>query len=1580
MKKVKILLSLILTLATVLSCCPAILVSAADEVLLSSGKTATASLFQAGSGVAANAVDGKFDTKWSTFGYDNVAPVALQVDLGQVQEISKFGLSWYGTNRIFNFEIYVTDSSLISGSDVNTTGKTAVYSGVGNGTPNNATACDYITLSQSATGRYVTVVVTGFGGSAKFAVLAELEVWGGSGSSGSTEPVDPAKGLLSGHDVVTTFAENGAGVANAIDDNIATRWSSYGGTLPAAMMVDTFQQISIDQVEILMFQNNRNYDLELYLSDSPTIDSAGKMDLSQAKKIASDNCTGVGDGATKPSAGTPMSKITTDNSVKGRYFTLVCTAASSGTAVALWEVEAYGTVHGDVERKVLDIQNIAPVSVPFGTTDLSAVLPKEVEVLVEGNELSSTEVKWDTNGFNGNQVGSVVLKGSFVNQAINVNELTPEITVTVRSQAEDQAVRQQFTINDNWLYIKGDVENGHAIGLNTERFHSVSLPHTFNAYDGQDGGGATFVGNFYKGPNWYRKVLKTDSRYEGKQVKLYFEGVSRTCEVYVNGVKAGSHDGAFTAFEIDVTSLLKANADNLIAVRVDSTNDGTTSPITGDFTVFGGIYRDVSVRLTDSVYVGQDETSDFGMKLTQKSVSKSSATLGVSADLVNATASSQSVTATVTLKNPSASDVTWIDEIPDVYLPFNKSQMTPGGTVATKTVTVNVPANGSYALNHDFVITNPHLWNGLADPYRYMVEIQLQVGGKVVDTVSDFVGLRTFTVDSNKGAYLNGNSYNLRGVSRHQDRENMGWAITQKEHNEDIALIYKMGANAVRLAHYPQSDYTYDLCDQYGLCVWAEVSLVNEIGGEGTYESPNAVRAEFFTNVKQELKEMILQQYNHPSIVVWGIENECYGTDDTHTKFMAELNNLAHTLDTTRLTTLATQNGAAYNWKTNLAAWNLYPGWYNDTVEDMDTIVAARRAEDKQKRPIGISEYGLGANAQHHADDETIVCSQATPTQSQEYQAYGHEKIYADIEKMDFLWCAFVWNMFDFSSDWRSEGGVKGINTKGLVSRDRQTLKDAYYFYQATWSSVPMVHLNAKDYTERYNTFVDIKSYSNCDSVTLYVNDKKISTKNQVDMAQFGVFKWADIELQSGDNTVRLVAVKDGKEYTEEAVWKRMVSDSVEITSETVGFSNYDAKIWLSERMTVSNFMAAVKPVQRAVLTVCDADGNAVTNMATTVEVGMQLQVVSESGKIQKTYTIEQPSLAYKKPITVSSFEATQNGDGYKLTDGDTSTRWIANISAGVKYPESFVVDLGAIYNLDQVDVYWFVSGDRKYFYNVAVRSSEEDEWTMVSDKTKNESVGKSTSVIENGVSGRYVLITATGNSHTTPVATCFELMVYGYTFTSTDKSYISEDIIMIDAPYSTVSTVEMNQYFNLSGNATVTYETKIPGVVANGDTLILNHSGKTDRYRVANYSTTENPNPVDEQILATVAAIDALPEASDVKADDAAAIHAAQQLYDSLSDTQKRGVTNLQKLLDAKEALDRLQGDDVIYGDANSDGAVDSADALEILKSIVGKTVLDDAQTLAADVDGDEKITATDALFILRLVVGKIDQFPVEA
>ncbi len=1576
MKKVKILLSLILTLATVLSCCPAMLVSAADEVLLSSGKTATASLFQAGSGVAANAVDGKFDTKWSTFGYDNVAPVALQVDLGQAQEISKFGLSWYGTNRIFNFEIYVTDSSLISGSDVNTTGKTAVYSGVGNGTPNNATACDYITLSQSATGRYVTVVVTGFGGSAKFAVLAELEVWGStSTSSGSS---DASVELLSGNAAVATFSQSGADVANAIDDDINTRWSSYGGTLPAGMMVDTYRQISVDKVEVLMFQNNRNYDIELYLSDSPTIDANGKMDLSNATKIGGGNYSGVGDGVTKPSATDPMSQITTDGAVTGRYFTLVCTAASSGTAVALWEIEAYGQVHKEVDRTILGIQNIAPVSVPYGTTDLSAYLPKEVEVVVDGYELTSAAVNWDTTGFTGTTTGAVVLKGAFVNQEVNLYDLVPEITVNVRSEAEDGAVRQQFTINDNWLYYKGDIQNGEAVTLNTNDFHSVSIPHTYNAYDGQDGGGATFVGTFYKGLNWYRKVLTTDARYTGKQVTLYFEGVSRTCEVYVNGTKAGSHDGAFTAFEMDITSLLKPNSDNVIAVKVDSTNDGTTSPVTGDFTVFGGIYRDVSIRLTDTVYVGQDEASDFGMKLTPKSVSKSSATLGVAADVVNTTTSAKSVTATVTLKNPSASDVEWIDEIPDAYLPFNKADMTPGGTVATKTLTFSVPANGSYALTHDFVIANPHLWNGLTDPYRYMVEIELKVGGTVVDTISDFVGIRTFTVDNEKGAFLNGNSYNLRGVSRHQDRENMGWAITEKEHNEDIALIYMMGANAIRLAHYPQSNYTYDLCDQYGLCVWAEVSLVNEIGGEGTFEAPDATRAEFFKNVQQEMKEMVLQQYNHPSIVVWGIENECYGTDDTHIQFMATLNDLAHSLDSTRLTTLATQNGAARQWKTDVIAWNLYPGWYGNTVEDMDTIVAGNHAADPN-RPIGISEYGLGANPDHHSEDETEVCSQSSKLQTQEYQAYGHEKIYADIEQMDFLWCSFIWNMFDFSSDWRSEGGTNGVNTKGLVSRDRETLKDAYYFYQATWSDVPMVHLNAKDFDERMNTAVDIKSYSNCDSVTLYVNDIKISTKNQEDIAQFGVFKWADIELQSGDNTVRLVAVKDGKEYTEEAVWKRMLSDSVEITSETVGFSNYDAKIWLSDRMTVSNFMAAVKPVQRAVLTVCDADGNAVTNMATTVEVGMQLQVVSESGKIQKTYTIEQPSLAYKKPITVSSFEAAQNGDGYKLTDGDTSTRWIANLSAGVKYPESFVVDLGDVYILDQVDVYWFVSGDRKYFYNVAVRSSEEEEWTMVSDKTKNESVGKSTSVIENGVSGRYVLITATGNSHTTPVATCFELMVYGWKIEATEKSTISGNQITVQAPYSTFAQVEMNKYFKAFGNCTVTYETKTPNVIANGDTLVVHHSGNTTRYTIVNPSQVDNPTPIDQAVQTVIAAIDLLPDPADVKSDDAAAVQSAKQSFDALTKAQQDMVTNRDKLVDVLEALERLDKPDLIYGDVNGDTRSDARDALQILRSVVGKVTFNESELIAGDVDGNGKVDATDALYILRYVVGKIPQYPVE-
>ncbi len=1542
---------------------------------LLTGGTPVASYTQGSGYSAGNAIDDDITTRWSSYG--GTLPAALMVDTNSTIKVDSIEVLTFQNSRSYSVEFYLSNTPTVEDGVIDLSSATKIASGTANGVgngntpPTSSSVYDIFSADSNISGRYFTVCFTA-ASSGSAAILWEIEAYG-------TEASVP---VLAGGKAKASYEEKGKGAANAFDGDITSRWSTYGGTLPAALMIDTYKSVSVEQIDVLMFQTNRSYDMEFYLSDTPTVNEEGAIDITNAKKIATGTASGVGNGAEVPADDSATVTIKADPSITGRYFTVYCNSVSNSTTFALWEIAAFGMVHSEYSLSIINIERIAPIDVPYGTTSLSAYLPNEVEVLVEGNTLASTAVIWDTSDFDGTQIGSQVVTGSIVDSAANPSGFIPQVKVTVRSQAEDEANRQQFTINDGWFYYQGELANGYSSALATSDFISVSLPHTFNKYDGQDGGGETFIGTFYTGENWYRKTLVVDDRYTGKQVSLYFEGVSRKCEVYVNGTLAGSHAGSFTAFSIDITSLIKSG-NNLIAVMVDNTNDGTTSPITGDFTVFGGIYRDVSVILTEPVYIGHNNNSDYGMKLTPSEISASSANLMVTADVVNATSSPKNVTAKLTLRNPSKGDINWIDEIPDEYLRFNKADMTPGGVVATKTLNFLVAANASYDLAHTFAISNPHLWNGLADPYRYIVDIELTVNGSIVDTVSDFVGIREFTVDRETGGYLNGNSYNLRGVSRHQDREDMGWALTEQEHNEDIAMIYMIGANAVRLAHYPQSDYIYELCDMYGLCVWAELSFVNKMGGSGTYTAPDDTMAAFIQNVQQELKDMIRQQYNHASIVVWSIENECSDTSSSMTQFMASLNQIVHQLDSTRLSTLATQNGASGNWTVDVIAWNLYPGWYSLTSEDIDSLTDRYYAGDPQRRPIGISEYGFGSNAKHHGEDETVVCSQSSTLQTQEYQCFGHENVYEDIERLDYLWCTFVWAMFDFSSDWRSEGGTAGTNTKGLVTRDHKTLKDAYYFYQATWSKVPMVHLNAKDYTQRELTAVDIKSYSNCDSVTLYVNDQAVSTLKQTDLEQYGVFKWEDVVLASGANTVRVVGQKDGKEYTDETVWNRIISDNVEIASDTVYYSFTESTIWMTHPMTVASVLSEVVSLQRADITVLDAEDNTIADANTVIEEGMILCITSESGKNVKKLIFKRPNIAVGKPVTVSSMEVKEGAKGEFLTDGDTSTRWTANLSGGVSFPESFVVDLKNVYNLEKINLLWFANSDRIYYFKVYSSVKKDGERQLLVDASKNNVSGTLKYDFEN-VRGRYIYVDVLGNNHYdigkgSPAASCYEIQVYGWRMDSSIRSAVNGSEITLRNTEDTVSVADFANYLTIEGNCTYELKTKTEGVIASGDTLMITHNGKTETYTFV-CEISDEPF-TDPEADAVVALIGKLPEI--ITLADKSDIVAARAAYSDLTDSQKLLVTNLDVLENAEKALADLEkglvSETYNYGDLNNDGLIDAVDALMVLKAAVDKLELTKEQAVAADVDGNDAIDAVDALYILKKAVNTIDAFPVE-
>lgn len=588
-------------------------------------------------------------------------------------------------------------------------------------------------------------------------------------------------------------------------------------------------------------------------------------------------------------------------------------------------------------------------------------------------------------------------------------------------------------LNENWIFRKGVGSPDGAAGVAGER---VDLPHTWNNLDGQDGGG-----DYLRCACLYTKTLSLDKT-AGRVYYLEFKGVNSIAEVYVNGSKVARHEGGFSTFRADVTAVLR-DGDNEIAVVADNSPNDYVYPQSADFTFFGGIYRDVFLLEAGESRFDLDYFGGPGVAVTASPEKDGGASVEVKAFLT-APAPSQKVCAT---------------------LYFAGAEVARGEVAAAEKCAVA------------FRLASARLWEGRANPALYTARVQLLSDGKVLDERETEFGIRSVAVDKD-GFLLNGKRYPLRGVCRHQDRLDKGWAITMKEHEEDAALIYEVGANTVRLAHYQQDERFYSLCDRLGIVVWAEIPYIS-----AHLENGNA-------NAENQLRELIVQNFNHPSIAVWGLSNEITigGEKPEITAQHRALNALAHGFDDTRLTTVANVTmldaDSELTRITDTMSYNHYFGWYMGTVEDNAKWFDDFR-ERYPDRPVGISEYGCEAVL-------TLHSSEPKPGDySEEYQAYYHENLLRIIEERPYLWATHLWNMFDFAVDGRNEGGVAGRNNKGLVTYDRKTKKDSFFLYKAAWSDEPFVHITSKRYVKRAEKAIKVKVYSNQSEVTLFVNGKK---------------------------------------------------------------------------------------------------------------------------------------------------------------------------------------------------------------------------------------------------------------------------------------------------------------------------------------------------------------------------------------------------------------------------------------------------------------------------------------------------------
>lgn len=640
-------------------------------------------------------------------------------------------------------------------------------------------------------------------------------------------------------------------------------------------------------------------------------------------------------------------------------------------------------------------------------------------------------------------------------------------------------MRKVININNGWKFIKQDEVKAIDKAYNDGSWEDVNIPHTWNAVDGANGF------DFYKGACWYRKEFVIDNLAHGNSVFIEFTGSNSITDVYVNGKYMGQHKGGYSTFRFDITDVVEFGQKNILAVKVDNTVVDDVYPQMADFTFYGGIYRDVNLVIANKIHFDLMDYGSKGIYVIQEDVKEEKALLTIKSKLVNDNEEDKKVRLWADIIDAEGNNITYATS--EVIL--SKGE--------TKTVTMPV------------TIENPTLWNGKKNPYMYEAKVYMMSFNDVVDEISIPFGLRYFKVDAEKGFFLNGEHLSLHGVSRHQDRKDMGWAITKKEHKEDIELIKEVGATSIRLAHYQHNEYFYDLCDSEGMVVWAEIPFIS-VMSKTELEGINA---------KQQMIELIRQNYNHPSIMFWGIQNEIQisGERPELRKLVNELNELTKKEDPTRLTTMANVmfvgDKDPYNYVTDILGYNKYYGWYQGKAEDFAGWLD-KFHETNPNVKLGISEYGAEGILQYHNNDPKVK------DYSEEYHSLYHETVWKIFEERPYLWSTYVWNMFDFGANIRDEGGVKGRNNKGLITYDRKIKKDAFYMYKAHWSDEKFVHITSKRFVDRVDNEIIIKVYSNCDKVTLYANGYEIDTK----ASNSKVFIFENIALDEGINEIKVVS------------------------------------------------------------------------------------------------------------------------------------------------------------------------------------------------------------------------------------------------------------------------------------------------------------------------------------------------------------------------------------------------------------------------------------------------------------------------
>lgn len=695
------------------------------------------------------------------------------------------------------------------------------------------------------------------------------------------------------------------------------------------------------------------------------------------------------------------------------------------------------------------------------------------------------------------------------------------LVVCLLSGSTNISAREVTTFNNGWEFKKGPFskETMQAARQWESKWEKVQIPHTWNAKDMQ-----IRTNVFYAGEAYYRKKYLFPEDMKGKRVFLRFEGVGSCSEVYVNGYLVGTHKGGYSAFVCEIGGQVKFGQENEIIVKADNTARPDVIPVNHSlFGVYGGIYRPVWLIVTEPCNIAVTDYASSGVYITQKNVSRKSAEVTVKVKLDNAAL------------------------VPVPLILENTIYDAKGKLVKTHKQAFELTPQGMQAYFSTFKMSNPHLWQGREDPYLYKVVSRLLQNDRVIDEVVQPLGLRNYEIVAGKGFFLNGKKYPMYGVTRHQDWWGLGSALKNENHDFDLATIMDVGATTVRFAHYQQSEYLYSRCDTLGLIIWAEIPFVNRVSGQE------------WENAHQQMRELVRQSFNHPSIYIWGTHNEVYHPHGYTAALTQSLHDLCKTEDPDRYTVSVNGYGHAdqpVNQNTDVQGMNRYFGWYEKKIQDIKPWVE-KMEKDYPWQKLMLTEYGADANIEYQTEYLGDALNWGKPFYPETFQTKTHEYQWSIIAQHPYIIASYLWNTFDFAVPMWERGGVPARNLKGLVTFDRKIKKDSYFWYKANWSKDPVLYLTQRRNVNREKKETSVTVYSNIGTPTVYLNGKELTgvRKGYTDVH----YIFDKVILNQGKNILKTTVSYQGKEYTDEIEWvyneeHKRETDSFENKKEHAGW------------------------------------------------------------------------------------------------------------------------------------------------------------------------------------------------------------------------------------------------------------------------------------------------------------------------------------------------------------------------------------------------------------------------------------------